>query len=133
MAGYFMCIYASNSAGHFRNRNMTENENKIDCIDSLIFGLNRTAEWRKKMAVRHPSDNRNTRANSYLLKLANEASQLNDEDWRLLQSHYGWASERFREAVSQTARLVAFQHKIKDLQSFVAHLIDVLSQTGVAA
>jgi hypothetical protein len=29
---------------------MIENE-KIDCIDSLIFGLNRTAQWRQKMAV----------------------------------------------------------------------------------
>ncbi len=31
---------------------MIEDENKIDCIDSLVFGLNRTAEWRKKMAER---------------------------------------------------------------------------------
>jgi hypothetical protein len=107
---------------------MTENENKIDCIDSLIFGLNRTAEWRKKMAVRHPSDNRNTRANSFLLKLANEAGQLSDEDWRLIQPHYGWASERFREAVSHTARLVGFQHRITGLHSFVTHLLEVLSQ-----
>jgi hypothetical protein len=33
---------------------MIENE-KIDCIDALIFGLNRTTQWRK-MAVRYPAD-----------------------------------------------------------------------------
>src|ERR1700730_8443779 len=30
-----------------------ENE-KIDCVDALVFGLNRTAAWRQKMAARYP-------------------------------------------------------------------------------
>jgi CheY-like chemotaxis protein len=32
---------------------MIENE-KIDCVDALVFGLNRTAAWRQKMAARYP-------------------------------------------------------------------------------
>jgi hypothetical protein len=68
-----------------------------------------------------------------LLKLANEASELCDSDWGRLQPHYGWASKRFREAISDTGRLVGFQHKITNLKSFVDHLLDVLSQPSVAA
>jgi hypothetical protein len=51
---------------------MIENE-KIDCVDALIFGLNRTAQWRQKMAVRFPADPRNIRAAEYLFKLATDA------------------------------------------------------------
>jgi hypothetical protein len=111
---------------------MTENE-KIDCVDALVFGLNRTAEWRKKMAVRYPADPRNARAAECLAKLASDATALSDGAWMQLQSHCGWANERWREAISQSARAVGFQHKIKDLPSFVAHLLDVLSQSSVAA
>jgi hypothetical protein len=80
------------------------------------------------MAAKHPSDQRNTKAAACLLNLANEASQLSESQWSQLQPHFGWASERWREAISQTARAVGFQHKIKDLPSFVKHLLDVLSQ-----
>jgi hypothetical protein len=111
---------------------MIENE-KIDCVDALVFGLNRTAEWRRKMAVRYPSDPRNARAAECLAKLAIDATALSDGAWLQLQQHCGWASERWREAISQAARAVGFQQKIKDLPSFVAHLLDVLSQSSVAA
>jgi len=110
---------------------MIENEN-IDCTDALIFGLNRTAQWREKMAVRYPSDQRNTRAAERLLRLASDAAELSDEDWSRLQPHSGWASESWREAISQTARMVGFQHKIKDLPSFVSRLVEVLSQPSAA-
>jgi hypothetical protein len=49
-SGFFREHHASNCAGNFRNRTMIENE-KLDCVDALVFGLNRTAEWRKKMAI----------------------------------------------------------------------------------
>ncbi len=130
-SGFLASINASNFAGHFRNRNMTDNENKIECMDSLIFGLNRTAEWRKKMAVRHPSDNRNTRANSYLMKLANEASQLSDEDFLQLEP-YCALNEPWRDCVSKAARHVGFTHKIKDFPSFVEHLLEVLNEPIVS-
>ena len=48
---------------------MIENE-KIDCIDSLNFGLNRTALWRQKLAAKYPSDPRNSRAAECLAELA---------------------------------------------------------------
>jgi hypothetical protein len=111
---------------------MFENENKIDCIDSLIFGLSRTRDWRRNTAAKYPSDPRNGRAAECLSKLANEACQLSEADWSLLEPHFGWADECWREAVSQTARLVGFKHKIKDLPSFVKQLLDVLSQPVVA-
>jgi hypothetical protein len=101
---------------------MIENE-KIDCIDSLTFGLNRTALWRNKMAASYPSDPRNGRAAECLSKLAIDASKLTDSAWLQLKPHSGWASEPWREAISQTARLVGFKQKINDLPSFVTTLI----------
>jgi hypothetical protein len=105
---------------------MIENE-KIDCIDALVFGLNRTAAWRQKMAARCPADPRNTRAAECLAKLATDATGLSDGAWLQMHSYCGWANERWREAISQAARAVGFQHKIKDLPSFVKHLLDVLT------
>jgi hypothetical protein len=105
---------------------------KSDCSDSLIFGLNHTGNWRKKIAVRHSSDPRNARAGECLLKLATEAAELSDADWLRLQPYFGWANERFREAISVVARQVGFQYKIKDLSSFVNSLLDVLSQPVAA-
>ena len=55
---------------------MIEDENKIDCIDSLVFGLNRTAEWRKKMAIRYPSDPRNARAAESIFRALSMRSTL---------------------------------------------------------
>ena len=111
---------------------MFENENKIDCIDSLIFGISRAKNWRRNTAVKYPTDLRNLRAADCLATLATEASQLSDSDWKRLQPHFGWANERWREAISQTARLVGFKFKIKDLPSFVKHLLDVLAQPVAA-
>ncbi len=111
---------------------MFENENKTDCIDSLIFGISRTGDWRRTLANRFPTDLRNLRAADCLATLTTEASQLSDKDWSKLQPHFGWANERWREAISQTARLVGFKFKIKDLPSFVKHLLDVLSQSVAA-
>ncbi len=110
---------------------MIEDE-KIDCIDALVFGLNRTAHWRQKMAAKYPGDPRNVRAAECLLKLATDATELSDGAWSQLQPHCGWASERWREAISQAARAVGFAHKIKDLSSFVKHLLDALSQPVTA-
>jgi hypothetical protein len=111
---------------------MFENENKIDCIDSLIFGISRTGDWRRSTAFKYPTDLRNARAADCLAKLAAEASQLTDEEWSQLQPHFGWTSDSWREGISKTARLVGFKHKIKDLPTFVQYLLDVLSQPVAA-
>jgi hypothetical protein len=107
---------------------------KNDCTDSLTCGLNRTKNWRQKMAIRYPLDPRNARAAECLAALANEAPGLTDKDWKRLQPHCGgWANEPWREAISQAARNVGFRRKIKDLPSFVDHLLEVLSQSSIAA
>jgi hypothetical protein len=104
---------------------MTENE-KIDCTDALAFGIHRTRLWREKMLIKYPSDLRNGRAAECLGKLAADAKDLSEELWLELKPYSGWASESFREAISQTARMVGFQYKIRDLPSFVDGLIRVL-------
>jgi hypothetical protein len=48
---------------------MIENK-KIDCIDALVFGLNRTSHWRQKMAAKYPSDPRNAGAGAKLVRLS---------------------------------------------------------------
>jgi hypothetical protein len=106
---------------------------KSDCTDTLTVGFNHTGRWRARLANKFPSDPRNARAASCLLKLANEASELTDQDWARLQPHYVFASRSFSEAVSEAGRAVGFQHKIANLHSFVDHLLDVLSQSQAVA
>jgi hypothetical protein len=99
---------------------------KLDCSDTLSFGIHRTKLWREKMLAKYPSDPRNGRAAECLGKLAAEAKDLSDKDFLSLKPYCGWASEPFREAISQTARQVGFQYKIKDLPTFVTTLIGEL-------
>jgi len=99
---------------------------KIDCADTLAFGLHRTALWRQKMATQYPSDARNGRAAESLAKLAVDANDLSDDLWLQLKPYSGWASESWREAISKTARMVQFQHRITDLPTFVDTLVGVL-------
>lgn len=109
-----------------------ENE-KVDCIDALIFGLNRTRDWRQKIASKYSGDPRNARAADCLSKLADEATMLTDEDWLLLKPSAGWASETFRNAITEAARAVGFRNKIMNLPSYVQHLLYVLSQSQSVA
>lgn len=107
---------------------MIEDE-KIDCTDALSFGITRTRDWRRRTAAKYPGDPRNARASDCLSKLAAEAIALTDEDWLQLKPHAGWASETFRDGITQAARAVGFQNKITDLHSYVQHLLHVLTQT----
>jgi hypothetical protein len=103
---------------------MIEDENKIDCIDSLVFGLNRTAEWRKKMAIRYPSDPPNARAAECLSRFAIEAAGLSDDAWLKVQPLYGGRAKQAMAGSDQSSGAgPGFQPKIKDLQSFVDHLM----------
>ena len=87
-----------------------ENENKTDCIDLLIFGISRTGEWRRSLTNKFPTDLRNLRAAEYLSRVATEASQLADEDWKRLQPHFGW-NDHWREGISKTARTCWLQNQ----------------------
>ena len=111
---------------------MIENE-KIDAIDAIAFGLTRTRDWRQRTAAKYPGDPRNARAADCLTKLATEATMLTDADWLQLKPYAGWASETFRDGITQAARAVGFQNKITDLHSYVQHLLHVLSQTQSVA
>ncbi len=111
---------------------MIENE-KVDCIDALTFGLSRTRDWRQKMASKFPGDPRNLRAVDCLTKLATDATALTDDDWLKLKPHAGWASESFRGAITESARAAGFQKKITDLHSYVQHLLNVLSESNSIA
>jgi hypothetical protein len=93
--------------GLLKKKMTIENENKDDCIQSIAFGLNRTALWRDKIFDRY-GDQRNVWASKALKKLAGDTPGLSEESWAQLQPHYDWGSERWREAISQAARQVGF-------------------------
>jgi hypothetical protein len=105
---------------------------KSDCTDSLAIGMNHTKRWRDKMKVKYSFDSRNQRASEILAKLTTEAVQLTDGEWQQLRRHFD-LSPKWRDAVSQTARLVGFTFRIKDIHSFVDYLLDVLSQSQAVA
>jgi hypothetical protein len=107
---------------------------KQDCIDSISRVLERTAAWRKAIAVNFPDDNRNIAAAATLEKLAVDVANLTDEQWSELRPHFsGWASEKWRNTLSQVARSVGFFHRAKDFNFFAKVLVHQLSLAGVDA
>ena len=107
---------------------------KSYCEQTLVFVLNRTRGWRRKLASRYP-DPRNAKAVECITVLINAVStELTDSQWILLQPHCsGFTDVHFREAISNAARAVGFTRKIQDFPSFIEHLLDVLSAQPVAA
>ena len=101
-----------------------ENEEQDNCVQSITYGINRTADWRDKVYERY-QDQRNLWAAKALRKLASDA-HLTQESWEKLQPHFEWGSQHFREAVSQAARQVGFQHKSKSFPFFVKYLVSAL-------
>jgi hypothetical protein len=99
---------------------------KSDCIQQMAFGISRTSAWREKMGKLYPSDPRNLAASVSLAALAKQTGDLSEKDWLQIKPHFGWASESWREAISQVSRRVNFSHKIRDFESFVDCLIGVL-------
>jgi hypothetical protein len=91
----------------------TENTNmnltKQDCSESIAQYVERTAVWRRSLAVKFPGDPRNARAAETLEKIAIDAAELTDEQWSLLRPNFGgWASETWRDALGLAARQVGF-------------------------
>ena len=109
-----------------------ENEEQGNCAQSIGYGLTRTADWRDKVFARY-HDQRNVWASNALRKLAADAPDLPTESWEKLEPHFEWGSERFREAVSQTARQVGFQHKSKSFPFFVKNLVATLSAAELSS
>jgi len=103
---------------------MIQNE-KDNCVDSIIRVLEGTAAWRKIVAFRHPEDTRNQRAIERLSQLAKDAANLSDEQWSLLEPAY--SSAKWRDALSLVARQVGFHHRAASLDTFVMVLANQLS------
>jgi hypothetical protein len=109
------------------------NDNKQDCIESIIYTLNRTATWRKGMAIKYPNDPGNNRAVKMLDQLAVDAASMTEEQWSKLEPQFSWASGVWRNGVSEAARNVAFGHRARDFDSFVKAIVLHMAQSSVAA
>jgi len=106
---------------------------KQDCVESIAKVLERTAAWRKAIAVNFKNDPRNMRAVETLDKLAIDANNLSDEQWSDLRPHFGgWASEKWRSGLSEAARSVGFRHRAMDFDIFAKVLVEQLSQSNAA-
>jgi hypothetical protein len=60
------------------------NDYRIDCVDSITFGISRAGGWRRGVAARYTADQRNIRAAEALEKIANEKFELTDSEWAAL-------------------------------------------------
>jgi hypothetical protein len=117
-----------------KKKMITEIE-KTNCAESIAFGLNRAEKWRRKTDVRYPGDPRNLRAAATLAKLATESVQLTDAEWDQLRPYYSYCGvdARWREALAQAARQIGFYQHINSFPYFVKSLVEVLSQSSIAA
>jgi hypothetical protein len=112
------------------NMNLT----KQDCSDSIAQYIERTAIWRRSLAVKFAGDIRNARAAEALERLAVEAADLSDEQWGLLRPHFGgWASETWRDALGLAARQVGFAYRQRGFDSFVRLIALQFPQNEIAA
>jgi hypothetical protein len=83
---------------------------KQNCIDDLSASITRSANWRRALQTKFPNDPRNGRAAERLNQLATETTDLSDEAWSELKSHYNWASGKWSDSVSQASRQVEFRN-----------------------
>jgi hypothetical protein len=113
---------AGHFTGHFKKSIMFE-EDRRDCVDSIVFGLNKTSEFRARKAKQYPEDPRNARAAETLKKLANDATEVTDDLWKLLQLFYDPDSTTWRDAICQATKDVGFSNRSRDFQFFIRSLI----------
>ena len=102
------------------------NENRDNCVRAIIHGTTRTANWREKIFQQY-RDERNLWSSKALHKLAGDALSMTDHAWAKLEPYYAEGSEPFRNAVSDTARHVGFEHKSKSFPFFVNNLVATLT------
>jgi hypothetical protein len=100
---------------------------KSDCADSISYGLNLTKSWRDKLTARY-SDPRNALGAALLATLASDAGQLSDADYLRLIPYFESGGAPWRAAISKAARAVGFYHRIRDLPTFIAYLMEVLEE-----
>jgi hypothetical protein len=105
--------------------------NKPNCIEDISASVRRSAVSRRRLHAKY-NDPRNGKAADTPDRLANEMHDMTDDEWAELETHYNWASRKWSEAVSETARRVGFRH-VDTAPAFVNNLIEILSQLSVAA
>ena len=108
------------------------NEDKLDCAESIIRAMERTASWRKTISANF-NDERNIKASETLERLAVNAAGMTEEHWEALKPHFAWSSQIFRDALFNATRQVGFSHKSKSFDSFVRLVVRQLSPYRVAA
>jgi hypothetical protein len=105
-------------------------EERNGCIESIVYGLTKTSDFRTRKAKQYPDDLRNSRAAESLKKLANDATELTDESWELLQLFYDPDSKCWRDAICQATKDVGFSNKSRSFPFFIRSLIGLLPQTA---
>jgi len=117
-----------------RKNIMIEDELRRECTDYIFQGLTKTRRFRLQKAKQYPDDGRNEIAAASLLKLANDATELTDESWKLLQLFYDPDSRIWQDAICQATKNVGFSNKSKSFPFFVRNLIVLLQhqQSAVA-
>src|ERR1700722_12163743 len=109
---YFLCAKTGISRHHLEKpKTIMNNENKTDCIESIVRGFERTSAWRKSISANF-NDPRNLRAAETLDKLAVDTAGMTDDQFASGQEHFNWASLPWRNAVSQTTRRVERQASV---------------------
>jgi hypothetical protein len=84
-----------------KQQKMILDQEKHECIDSISQSLQRTAAWRRTLAVKF-DDPRNEKAAQSLEKLALAAADLTDSQWEELKPRFGgWASQTWRSDLSK--------------------------------
>jgi hypothetical protein len=125
------CNFAAGIHTKRETANMN-NENKLDCAESIVRALERTASWRKTISPKF-NDERNLKAAATLERLAIDAVNLTDEHWAALQPHYAWSSAIWRDALFNSTRQIGFAHGSKNLDAFIRLVLRQLSPVSIAA
>jgi hypothetical protein len=111
---------------------MNIDDDKNDCVESIVKTLKQTSTWRKSLALRWPDDPRNIRAGDKLDKLAAEAASLTDAQFEDLKPYHA-CEITWRNALHMTTRQVGFHHRAGDLDHFIKVLVQNLSSLSSVA
>jgi hypothetical protein len=110
----------------FRRRKTMIEEERSECRESIVSALTKTSAFRSRKAKQYPDDNRNATAAASLMKLANDATELTDDSWELLQLFYDPESKCWQDAICQATKNVGFSNKSKSFPYFIRSLIALL-------
>jgi hypothetical protein len=100
---------------------------KTNCLEYLSRSLIRTSEWRRTQAARFPNDLRNERAANSLRQLANTASQISDDQWRLLSPLFNPKDDRWCDLVARCSRDVGFRSNPETFADYMETIIEAVA------